>query len=81
MNLTLERCLGCIEIASMQDRSAFLSELSRKLLPYFTDEDLEFLNANVTAELQFRKWFYWNLFLLFPEKNYFQYMISLEIIS
>jgi hypothetical protein len=55
MNLTLERCLGCIEVASMQDRSAFLSELSRKLLPYFTDEDLEFLNANVTAELQFRK--------------------------
>ncbi len=55
MNLTLERCLACIEMASMQDRSAFLSELSRKLLPYFTDEDLEFLNANVTAELQFRK--------------------------
>jgi hypothetical protein len=55
MNLTLERCLGYIEVASIQDRSAFLSEMSRKLLPYFTDEDLEFLNANVTAELQFRE--------------------------
>ena len=55
MNLTLERCLGCIEIATPEDRRAFLSEMSRKLLPYFTDEDLEFLNANVTAELQFRE--------------------------
>ena len=42
MNLTLERCLGYIEVASIPDRSAFLSEMSRKLLPYFTDEDLNF---------------------------------------
>lgn len=55
MNLTFERCLGCIEVSSMEDRSAFLSELSRKLLQYFTNEDLEFLNANVSAELQFRE--------------------------
>ena len=55
MNLTLERCLGCIEIASKEDRHAFISEMSRKLLQYFSEEDLEFLNANVTAELEFRE--------------------------